>query len=108
MRAYDIILKKRNNNVLSLEELNFMIQGNIDGNVPDYQMSAFLMAIYFNGLSDIELLALVNEMLNSGNILKFEKSELYVADKHSTGGIGDKTSLILAPIMAAIYVAAAL
>ena len=64
-------------------------------------MSAFLMAIYFNGMSNIELLTLVNEMLNSGNIIEFEKSELYVADKHSTGGIGDKTSLILAPIMAA-------
>ena len=97
----DIIAKKRNGEELKNRDLSWFLKEYLKDNITDAQMSAFLMAIYFNGLSDIELLALVNEMLNSGNILEFEKSELYVADKHSTGGIGDKTSLILAPIMAA-------
>ena len=97
----DIIAKKRNGEELKNRDISWFLKEYLKDNITDAQMSAFLMAIYFNGLSDIELLALVNEMLNSGNILEFEKSELYVADKHSTGGIGDKTSLILAPIMAA-------
>ena len=97
----DIIAKKRNGEELESRDISWFLNEYLKDNITDAQMSAFLMAIYFNGLSDIELLALVNEMLNSGNILEFEKSELYVADKHSTGGIGDKTSLILAPIMAA-------
>ena len=97
----DIIAKKRNGEELKNRDISWFLKEYLKDNITDAQMSAFLMAIYFNGLSDIELLALVNEMLNSGNIIEFEKSELYVADKHSTGGVGDKTSLILAPIMAA-------
>ena len=97
----DIIAKKRNGEELKNRDLSWFLKEYLKDNITDAQMSAFLMAIYFNGMSNIELLTLVNEMLNSGNIIEFEKSELYVADKHSTGGIGDKTSLILAPIMAA-------
>ena len=97
----DIIAKKRNGEELKNRDISWFLKEYLKDNITDAQMSAFLMAIYFNGLSDIELLALVNEIVKSGNILEFEKSELYVADKHSTGGIGDKTSLILAPIMAA-------
>ena len=97
----DIIAKKRNGEELKSRDISWFLNEYLKDNITDAQMSAFLMAIYFNGMSDIELLTLVNEMLNSGNIIEFEKSELYVADKHSTGGIGDKTSLILAPIMAA-------
>ena len=97
----DIIAKKRNGEELKNRDISWFLREYLKNNITDAQMSAFLMAIYFNGMSDIELLTLVNEMLNSGNIIEFEKSELYVADKHSTGGIGDKTSLILAPIMAA-------
>ena len=97
----DIIAKKRNGEELKNRDLSWFLKEYLKDNITDAQMSAFLMAIYFNGMSDIELLTLVDGMLNSGNIIEFEKSELYVADKHSTGGIGDKTSLILAPIMAA-------
>ena len=97
----DIIAKKRNGEELKNRDISWFLREYLKNNITDAQMSAFLMAIYFNGMSDIELLTLVDEMLNSGNIIEFEKSELYVADKHSTGGIGDKTSLILAPIMAA-------
>ena len=97
----DIIAKKRNGEELESRDISWFLNEYLKDNITDAQMSAFLMAIYFNGMSDIELLTLVNGMLNSGNIIEFEKSELYVADKHSTGGIGDKTSLILAPIMAA-------
>ena len=97
----DIIAKKRNGEELKSRDISWFLNEYLKDNITDAQMSAFLMAIYFNGMSDIELLTLVNGMLNSGNIIEFEKSELYVADKHSTGGIGDKTSLILAPIMAA-------
>ena len=97
----DIIAKKRNGEELKNRDISWFLKEYLKDNITDAQMSAFLMAIYFNGMSDIELLTLVNQMLNSGNIIEFEKSELYVADKHSTGGIGDKTSLILAPIMAA-------
>ena len=97
----DIIAKKRNGEELKNRDISWFLKEYLKDNITDAQMSAFLMAIYFNGMSDIELLTLVDEMLNSGNIIEFEKSELYVADKHSTGGVGDKTSLILAPIMAA-------
>ena len=97
----DIIAKKRNGEELKNRDISWFLREYLKNNITDAQMSAFLMAIYFNGMSDIELLTLVDEMLNSGNIIEFEKSELYVADKHSTGGVGDKTSLILAPIMAA-------
>ena len=97
----DIIAKKRNGEELSLIELSFFIKGFLANKISDAQMSAFLMAVYFNGLTEKELIVFVDEMIKSGQVLNFHKSTSYIADKHSTGGIGDKTSLILAPIMAA-------
>ena len=97
----DIIAKKRNGEELKTKDLSRFIKEYLKNNISDAQMSALLMAIYFNGMSEVELLALVQEMIDSGSTLEFEKSEFYVADKHSTGGVGDKTSLILAPVMAA-------
>lgn len=96
----ELILKKRRGQAHSREELNFLIQGFAQGNIPDYQMSAWLMAVCFQGMETEETFWLTEEMKNSGRVLDF--SNLGVAiDKHSTGGLGDKTSLILAPLAAA-------
>ena len=97
----NIISKKRDGQNLNRNEINLFFKNYIDGLVTDAQMSAMLMAIYFNGMNEDETFALVETMLYSGEILDFSNSKCYVADKHSTGGIGDKVSLILAPIMAA-------
>jgi len=97
----DIIAKKRNGEELKSNDLSWFITKYLENYISDAQMSALLMAIYFNGMTEKELLILVEEMINSGKLIKFEKSDFFIADKHSTGGIGDKTSIILAPIMAA-------
>ncbi len=97
----EIIKKKRNKLELSNDEINWMIQEFTNGNLPDYQMSALLMAIYFNGLNKKETLALTNGMINSGRVMSYPNIAACKVDKHSTGGVGDKTSLILAPIVAA-------
>ena len=97
----DIIAKKRNGEELNPDDLTRFITEFLESHITDAQMSALLMAIYFNGLTEKELTVLVDVMINSGQVLNFQKSEFYVADKHSTGGIGDKTSMILAPFMAA-------
>ena len=97
----DIIARKRNGEELKAKDLSWFIKEYLKNDISDAQMSALLMAIYFNGMSEIELLTLVDEMVSSGNTIEFEKSKLYLADKHSTGGIGDKTSLVLAPVLAA-------
>ncbi len=106
MRAYDIIYKKRNGQKLSKDEISFMIQGYCEHSIADYQMSAFLMAIYFKSLDDQETFYLTNEMANSGEILDLKFLDGPTADKHSTGGVGDGTSLLIAPILAScdIYV----
>lgn len=106
MRAYDIIYKKRNGQKLSKDEISFMIQGYCDHSIADYQMSAFLMAIYFKSLDDEETFYLTDEMANSGEILDLKFLDGPTADKHSTGGVGDGTSLLIAPILAScdIYV----
>lgn len=96
----EIIKKKRNKEELSSEEIQSFIQNYTEGKIPDYQMSAFLMATYFQGMSNSETLALTKSMLNSGRVIKFASGSTKV-DKHSTGGVGDKTSLILGPIVAA-------
>ena len=101
MIASDIIAKKRNGEELKSDDLSWFITKYLNGHVSDAQMSALLMAIYFNGITDKELFVLVDIMIHSGQVIKFEKSNSFIADKHSTGGIGDKTSIILAPIMAA-------
>lgn len=101
MRAYDIIEKKRDNLELDKEEINFLIKGYVDGEIPDYQMSAFLMAVYFNGMSDDEIEALTECMLESGDKMDLSEVDGVKVDKHSTGGVGDKTTLIVTPIVAA-------
>ncbi len=96
----EIIKSKRNGKTLSQEEIELFIGGYVSGQVPDYQMSALLMAIFFNGMTSEETLSLTKTMLNSGERVQFDKN-FFCVDKHSTGGVGDKTSLILAPIVAA-------
>lgn len=97
--APEIIRKKREGEVLSSSELKWFIEGVLAGKIPDYQMSALLMAIYFQGMITAETAALTDVMLYSGEVLKFKGRN--VIDKHSTGGVGDKTSFILAPLAAA-------
>ena len=97
----DLISKKRDGHALDKDELTWFIDGYLSGKVTEAQMTALLMAIFYTGMSEDETFALVDVMLNSGSTLDFSDSDAYVADKHSTGGIGDKVSLILAPIMAA-------
>jgi len=101
LRPQDVIRKKRDGKSLSREEIGFFIDGVTSGKVADYQISALLMAIYLNGMNDEEQQALTESMLNSGNILDFSDIPKPKADKHSTGGVGDKTSLIIAPMVAA-------
>ena len=97
----NLISKKRDGHALTKDELTWFINGYLSGKVTEAQMTALLMAIFYTGMSEEETFALVDVMLNSGSTLDFSDSDSYVADKHSTGGIGDKVSLILAPIMAA-------
>lgn len=100
MRAVDIIRKKRDGEELSSEELGWLIRGVVDGQVPEYQASAWLMAVYFQGLSPRETASLTRHMIQSGTVLDFSGLGPLV-DKHSTGGVGDKISLPLAPLAAA-------
>lgn len=102
MRMYDIILKKRNGEELSPEEISFFVKGYTEGTIPDYQASALTMAIYFQGMSEKETATLTMEMARSGEMLDLSNIKGKKADKHSTGGVGDKTSLVLTPLCAAI------
>lgn len=97
----EIIKKKRNGLRLSDEEIQFFINGYTSGAIPDYQMSALLMAVYFKSMEPSETLSLTQAMLHSGVVVDFSKVPGFKVDKHSTGGVGDKTSLILGPIVAA-------
>ncbi len=101
MRAADLIRKKRDCGELSREEIDFLVSGYTRGEIPDYQMAAWLMAVWIRGINSSELAALTEAMLCSGEILNHSEIPGKKVDKHSTGGIGDKTSLILAPIVAA-------
>lgn len=101
MRMYDIIAKKRDDNELSEAEISYLIKGYVNGSIPDYQMAAFLMAVYFNGMTEHETHYMTNEVAHSGDMVDLSPIEGIKVDKHSTGGVGDKTTLIVAPIVAA-------
>ena len=101
MRMYDIILKKRSNLPLTAEEIRFVISGYVNGDIPDYQVSALLMTIVFNGMNARELGTLTMAMAQSGNMVDLSNIDGITVDKHSTGGVGDKTTLIIGPLVAA-------
>lgn len=101
MRMYDIISKKKYGNELTREEIEFAINGYVKGEIPDYQMSALTMAIYFKGMTKKETTILTECMAHSGDVMDLSEIDGIKADKHSTGGVGDKTTLVVAPIVAA-------
>lgn len=101
MRMYDLIEKKKRGFSLTKEEISYMIQGYMNGKIPDYQVSAMLMAIYFNGMDDRELTDMTRIMAHSGHMADLSAIEGKKVDKHSTGGVGDKTTLVIGPMAAA-------
>jgi len=101
MRAVDIIIKKRDKKELSKEEINFFIHGLVNGEISDYQVSAWAMAVLLNGMTDQETTDLTLAMADSGEVLDLSTIAPIVVDKHSTGGVGDKTTLVVGPIVAA-------
>ena len=102
MRMYDIIKNKRDNKELTKEEIEFFVKGYTDGSIPDYQASALTMAIFFNGMTEKETAALTLAMAESGDTVDLSIFGDKTVDKHSTGGVGDKTTLIVAPIVASV------
>ncbi|MBA3947310.1 MAG: thymidine phosphorylase [Herpetosiphonaceae bacterium] len=102
MRAVDLIIKKRDGGTLSAEELRFLMRGYVDGSVPDYQMSAWAMAVLWRGMDDRETADLTLAMAESGELLDLHAIAPLTVDKHSTGGVGDKTSLVLGPLCASL------
>lgn len=100
MRAYDVIKKKRDGYPLSDEEIRFFVKGYTEGSIPDYQAAAFLMAVYFRGMNAYETVAFTREIADSGDKADLSGIKGFKADKHSTGGVGDKTTLIVAPVVA--------
>jgi len=101
MRAVDVVLRKREGGELSREELEWFVSGHARGTIPDYQAAALLMAVFFRGMSPAETVALTEAMIRTGQVLDLSDLPLPRVDKHSTGGVGDKTSLVLAPLVAA-------
>lgn len=102
MRIVDLIEKKREKEELTKEEIKFLLNEYLVGNVPDYQMSAFLMATYFNDMTAGELLEFTMTMRDSGDTVEFDDVDKFLVDKHSTGGVGDKVTIVLAPILSAL------
>lgn len=102
MRMVDLIEKKRDGFELSKEEIDFIIEGYTKGDIPDYQMAAFAMSVFFKGMNDIESTNLAIAMLNSGDVMDLSMIDGVKVDKHSTGGVGDKVSLVLAPMVASL------
>ena len=102
MRIVDLIEKKREKEELTREEIKFLLNEYLVGNVPDYQMSAFLMATYFNDMTAGELLEFTMTMRDSGDTVEFDDVDKFLVDKHSTGGVGDKVTIVLAPILSAL------
>ena len=104
MRMYDLIEKKKHGGILTRQELHEMIQGFVTGEIPDYQMSAMLMAIYFKGMEGEEIINLTLEMAASGDMVDLSEIQGIKVDKHSTGGVGDKTTLVIGPLVASLGV----
>ncbi len=102
MTAYEIIKKKRDGGTLTGEELRFFLTGCLSGEVPDYQAAALMMAVFFRGMTDDETFLLTEAMIESGDTVDLSRFGRLSADKHSTGGVGDKTTLIVAPIAASL------
>lgn len=102
MNMYDIILKKRNGHALTKEEIGYFVKGFTHGTIPDYQASALMMAIYFQKMNKEETIYLTEAMMNSGDVLDLSKIEGIKVDKHSTGGVGDTTTLVLGAMVAAV------
>ncbi len=104
MIPYEVILKKRNGEKLSKEEIEFMVMGYVKGEIPDYQMAAFLMAIYFRHMDEEERAILTEIMARSGDMIDLSEIGEKIVDKHSSGGVGDKTTLVVAPLVASVGV----
>jgi pyrimidine-nucleoside phosphorylase len=104
MRMVDLIEKKRNGEELTKQEIDFMIKGYTNGDIPDYQMSAFAMAVFFQGMTQSERVNLTQAMVESGDQIDLSGIQGIKVDKHSTGGVGDTTTLVLAPLVGALGV----